>query len=306
MFKEHFDSVESVEVEAIIMSCRIINRLYTIDTSVYKHRGTDSAQWLQPTPLTNWKLRSIIFSETLINFSIWKPSITHISEVVKFLFQQPNILNVIENSDERETWSRELDTSYLSNGTLFPSWVEEGPHPVRAASPFVRSAIKRHLFKALSFKRSGRDLLREFDGRYQESGTTSFPSLSSFHRGNPSAILTTRATTKKYSSIRRTSVSTAPTIKMNGGEGVTPDKSSVWFGLWETFQFQPHLYQMLDPSSITTSSLLYASCKIHKREHWSHWRLWVCDQKLRKRVHFLCQTAAKLLAHTAVCRDNTT
>lgn len=121
--------------------------------------------------------------------------------VAKFLFQQSNIIIIIEDTDRKETSSRALAISNLDDATLFFSRTEKKSLLDLAASQSVRNPMKHNLFSVSSFYKRLRGLLRELRGLYQEWDTArgfSFPTLLCTA---PSANETTTASMKNFCSI---------------------------------------------------------------------------------------------------------
>lgn len=84
-----------------------------------------------------------------------------------------------------------LGTSHLDSRTLFSSWAEEELLFVCAGSEYVRIEMQNPLFHALSFKKSGRSLLRYLHGMFLERDTTNRPFCFAFLCTAPSRNVTT-------------------------------------------------------------------------------------------------------------------
>lgn len=138
-----------------------------------------------------------------------------IIQVAKFLFQRPNIRNIIEEIDEEETGSRTLGVSRLNDKILLLSWTEDGLTLFFAASQYIKNQKEHHPFHVPSFYKSKKGLFRELCRRYQERDKTASSLFPSFFCRAPSAtdtrskcidkvLFNTRASTSTTSRLNRT------------------------------------------------------------------------------------------------------
>lgn len=134
----------------------------------------------------------IVEDMVLFDFLSGNSSLTYYcyTRLAKFLFQHPNILNIIENIDGEEMGSRTLSTLHLHDETFFSSRSGERTFLVRDASQYVQNQTKHHLFYAPSFYKSEKGLLREFHVLYQEHDTASGPFICAPLRAATSATET--------------------------------------------------------------------------------------------------------------------
>lgn len=78
------------------------------------------------------------------------------------------MLNTIEEFDGEESVAKTTNISHFDDGTSFSSKTMQNPLLVCAASEYVRNPMKQHLFHYPSFYKSGRSLLCDLHGLFQE------------------------------------------------------------------------------------------------------------------------------------------